>query len=926
MLALPVVCFSEDTPVEASPSEPTVDEQGALTVFGNLHVEGSHVDFGTTSDGNAALLLSYQENGLTRQVVVYASQSAVEYLWKEGGDDPALAHPKMVLGADNSLTLYDSSGTETIKLSAVSGEISAYGGFRLPDNTLLDGKGALRCTALYSSAGEVVAEVGEDGAITFKNGIVFGGSNTVKLTEYNVAYLQDILSKFGYQENPVEGTAVSLFFGHRDHGALKVAENASGNRIFAGTFSGGTFKFGNTELSGHESLTNHFVAQISASGNLMWSKVWYAGGALVAISTDAVGNVYVAGYFRLSETGQEVNMAGLSVVGTGGYDGYVLMLNASGRGQWVKLISGSSARMPQAVTVDASGNVYICGEYSATAGTSVDLGGVAVTAQGGSDGFVLKLSSAGESLWAKVFGGSSSDRANALIADSVGNVYVGGHVTQTAGRAVNLAGISLNAQGGNDGYVVKLSSTGVTQWAKLLGGAGSDRVAGLVMDSAGSLYVAGSITGVVGASMSLAGQSVTSVGGSDGYLLKLNSAGAAQWATVLGGTSNDAVNHISIDNDDNLYLTGYINGTGSNSVTLAGIPLSPETTGNSFYVLKLNSIGIGQWGSVIPGNLTSVYATQQDTLLICGTGSGNMSTLGGSIVPGGRIPYVAEIPSVSAIVDRSLSANAAFSWGNAVAIGEFAIALGDGSHASGNKSVGLGANANVSGYAASVIGGEGSSATGSYASVVGGMNSHAGAYGAFVGGGESNRTAARNSAVLGGLLNHAYGWSSVIAGGNYHSTRGGLSAIVGGSYSSAEGLSSFIGGGMYNRVTGDSGGVLGGMSNLSSGNYTLSTGMSSTAQAAYSVVIGSKNVVQGNKSAWIATDDLFVVGNGNPEQSVSEHSNAFVVHKNGEMRSGGLIQARDGVRVPPGGDIPMGGFTAGKNPAELNAGLRYEGE
>ena len=97
-------------------------------------------------------------------------------------------------------------------------------------------------------------------------------------------------------------------------------------------------------------------------------------------------------------------------------------------------------------------------------------------------------------------------------------------------------------------------------------------------------------------------------------------------------------------------------------------------------------------------------------------------------------------------------------------------------------------------------------------------------------------------------------------------------------------------------------------------------------------MIGRLNVSQGNPTTWVPTDDLFVVGNGDADEWVP--SNAFVVHKNGNVRAAGNVQSKGGFRTPPMGDLDMGSFTAGTNPAApstdakpgLNAGLRYPTE
>jgi hypothetical protein len=103
--------------------------------------------------------------------------------------------------------------------------------------------------------------------------------------------------------------------------------------------------------------------------------------------------------------------------------------------------------------------------------------------------------------------------------------------------------------------------------------------------------------------------------------------------------------------------------------------------------------------------------------------------------------------------------------------------------------------------------------------------------------------------------------------------------------------------------------------------------------------VGINNVPQGDALNWVPTDDLFVVGNGGEtvipdEVSPGVSSNALAVHKNGNLRVAGNVQSKGGFRTPPMGDLEMGDFKAGVNPAApqtdtnpgLNAGLRYPGE
>lgn len=61
-----------------------------------------------------------------------------------------------------------------------------------------------------------------------------------------------------------------------------------------------------------------------------------------------------------------------------------------------------------------------------------------------------------------------------------------------------------------------------------------------------------------------------------------------------------------------------------------------------------------------------------------------------------------------------------------------------------------------------------------------------------------------------------------------------------------------------------------------------------------------------------------VIGNGQQfdeagnEVSNPFTSNALTLLKNANMRTGGVVEAKDGFRTPPKGDLSMGEFTAGR--------------
>ncbi|MBK7390040.1 MAG: SBBP repeat-containing protein [Bacteroidetes bacterium] len=79
------------------------------------------------------------------------------------------------------------------------------------------------------------------------------------------------------------------------------------------------------------------------------------------------------------------------------------------------------------ITVDPSNNVLVTGYYSGTADFDPNAGTLNYTSVGVADIFVLKLSSAGNLLWAKSIGSGLDDVGTDIITDNIGNVYHTGH-------------------------------------------------------------------------------------------------------------------------------------------------------------------------------------------------------------------------------------------------------------------------------------------------------------------------------------------------------------------------------------------------------------------------------------------------------------------------------------------------------------------
>lgn len=130
--------------------------------------------------------------------------------------------------------------------------------------------------------------------------------------------------------------------------------------------------------------------------------------------------------------------------------------------------------------------------------------------------------------------------------------------------------------------------------------------------------------------------------------------------------------------------------------------------------------------------------------------------------------------------------------------------------------------------------------------------------------------------------NGAY-WDDVNIG--YYSTAFGLRTTASGQRSFAIGEST-VASGYYSFATGNASIASGqssssfGNSTIASGDFSTALGLSTTSQSYSSFVAGRYNIISGTTTSWVATDPLFVIGNGS---STSVRSNALTVLKNGNV-------------------------------------------
>jgi hypothetical protein len=345
--------------------------------------------------------------------------------------------------------------------------------------------------------------------------------------------------------------------GTDDDGVRAISTDSSGNLYVVGYSYGPWGSPLNAYAGGY---SDGFVAKLNSRGVLQWNTFigGTGGDGASAISIDSNGNLYVGGDSTISTWGSPLNARS-------GWDAFVAKLNSSGVLQWNSFVGGNDADYACAISIDASGNVYVAGSSFDPLGSSPQ-----TPFAGVSYAFVAKLSSMGVLQWNTIMRGADSFDAADISTDSSGNVYMVGTSFSTWSSPLN------PYAGGSDAFVTKLNSSGVLQWNTFMGGTSNDYASAISMDSSGNLYVTGFSGTTWGSPLN------PYAGGSDAFVTKLNSSGVLQWHTFMGGASNDYAGAISMDSSGNLYIAGFSDATW-------GSPLNAYTEGEygDAFVAKL---------------------------------------------------------------------------------------------------------------------------------------------------------------------------------------------------------------------------------------------------------------------------------------------------------------------------------------------------
>ncbi len=174
--------------------------------------------------------------------------------------------------------------------------------------------------------------------------------------------------------------------------------------------------------------------------------------------------------------------------------------------------------------------------------------------------------------WIRNIGSDSAsakdERITISAVDAAGNIYTAGYTTATQTISFKNPSTQTTLKGSQDGWLMKLNSSGTVQWSRYFNSSGSGKTTSILsmelnrIDT--NLIIAGITTGLLAVKNITTGAAQTTIGGGqDLFVAKISKTGSmTNWGTYLGGSgTEDNMMGLNTDLNDDIYVLGYSNST-----------------------------------------------------------------------------------------------------------------------------------------------------------------------------------------------------------------------------------------------------------------------------------------------------------------------------------------------------------------------------
>ncbi len=396
--------------------------------------------------------------------------------------------------------------------------------------------------------------------------------------------------------------------GHGKDHASSIAMDLEGNVIVTGSFhETADFDPGPNVFPLSAGVDGDgFITKLDENGEFLWAIQITGDGfnEIRSVKTDATNTIFVTGLFE--ETADFDPSEGISLQASKGMaDIFLARYNPEGQLIWVNSIGGAGADAGRGVTVTTTGQVWVTGHFSESVDFNPAAEDASLTAQALEDIFVATYSGQGGYIRALRIGGNENDEVNGMHMDDSGNILLTGMFRGHVDFNPSSFNFFLPSEGGDDGFVVKLSPSGTFMWARGFGGEDNDKGMDISTDKHGNVLVAGYFTGYADFYTGNSDSWAQATGEEDVSILMLNSNGEFGRIDQIGGAGSDVAYAIADYDATRFYIAGSFTQEIDSDPSVDVFPLSSNGA-EDFFLGSIN---------VCPAVYSYVEATVCDSMI-----------------------------------------------------------------------------------------------------------------------------------------------------------------------------------------------------------------------------------------------------------------------------------------------------------------------
>lgn len=382
----------------------------------------------------------------------------------------------------------------------------------------------------------------------------------------------------------------------------------------------------------HEDTTSQsgFVSKFDPTGHtLLYSTYLHNDVPMMAV--DSTGHVYDAkggdDRFAGPSEGFDVGMAVDKLSADGSKLLYTFTFGVTPTNAPASCQDSFLGTFPAGIAADNTGHVWVSGRTDNNCLPTSSTAFEKTMPAGNTGGFVVKFDSsktgAASVVYSTYFGGSAGANIWRMTVDGSGNAYLVGNATSAIVHSHSF-GTATTVDGGSVGFVSKMNATGSgLVFSTVIHGmhAGFFTPPSVAIDSSRNVYVAGvtnstgfpTTTGAfrrtLNATTCLDTSTNTSVPCNDGFVTKLNSTGSALiFSTLLGGSANDGISGIQVNNANMPFVTGATSSADFPTTSNGFKRTYPAGATQQAFVTAFNADGKSLYYSTLLGGNKNTFA------------------------------------------------------------------------------------------------------------------------------------------------------------------------------------------------------------------------------------------------------------------------------------------------------------------------------